>query len=347
MWTSVIGIENDLPAMVMKYLFQSERMKMTLWNAMGLGIAIALLYIYTLFYFNQEKRHHEKPVVHLYAPIRPREKCKKVSNIIMLLMAVSMVAKSTVATYDNESQFDTDSEAVGIDNRASSCISHEVSDFVGPLQDTTLSIHTFGGRRVANFKVGTIKWKVLDDEGKRHTFRIPKSFYIPDGKCRLLSPQHWAKAMADKKGPNQPKETTTSKKVTLKCGQGKYKLTVPLGKGDNLATFSLDPGYSKLHSYSAVIGPGVYDDENPTESTEGLGNTEGEEGEVNMKVREPYKWKKKSFDQEGGSRQDRNQPLQAQRFEIDGPNVDVLRGNPEVIRDEEERMPETDMAQFL
>ena len=39
---------------------------------------------------------------------------------------------------------------------------------------------------------GTIHWKWDDDEGITHDMIIPHSYYIPDGKVRLISPQRWA-----------------------------------------------------------------------------------------------------------------------------------------------------------
>ena len=41
--------------------------------------------------------------------------------------------------------FDTDAEYVGIDNRCSACISHEISDFIGNVSETKRSIKGFGG----------------------------------------------------------------------------------------------------------------------------------------------------------------------------------------------------------
>ena len=39
---------------------------------------------------------------------------------------------------------------------------------------------------------GTISWKWSDDWGRIHEFKIPNSYYVPDGGVRLLSPQYWA-----------------------------------------------------------------------------------------------------------------------------------------------------------
>ena len=46
-----------------------------------------------------------------------------------------------------------------------------------------------------------------DDNGMQHKFRIPNSYYIPDGQLRLLSPQHWAKTQSGGLQPHGPAMT--------------------------------------------------------------------------------------------------------------------------------------------
>jgi hypothetical protein len=88
--------------------------------------------------------------------------------------------------------FDTDSETVGIDNRASGCITHVRSDIPGEVKVCHRAVKGFGGSRQFNVYTRTIVWGVHDDIGVEHEFVIENGFYIPDGKVRLLSPQHWA-----------------------------------------------------------------------------------------------------------------------------------------------------------
>jgi hypothetical protein len=75
------------------------------------------------------------------------------------------------------------------------CIYHWIEDFEGQLLNSNQFIKGFGGTKTKTVKMGTILWKCLDDEGKEHKFFIPESYYVLDGKVRLLSPQHWGKAM--------------------------------------------------------------------------------------------------------------------------------------------------------
>ena len=117
----------------------------------------------------------------------------------MGLLAYSTIignsAKVNQLSYDNTLSFDTDSAPVGIDNRCSGCISHQIDDFEGEVVDCNWAIKGFGGTQTTNVKMGTLIWKWLDDDRNKHKFWIPKSYYVPDGKVRLLSPQHWAKTI--------------------------------------------------------------------------------------------------------------------------------------------------------
>lgn len=43
--------------------------------------------------------------------------------------------------------FDTDSKPIGIDNRCSACILHDIKDFIGNLRQSNRTIKGFGGIR--------------------------------------------------------------------------------------------------------------------------------------------------------------------------------------------------------
>lgn len=149
----------------------------------------------------------------------------------------------------NSTSFDTDSAPVGIDNWCSACMSHDIRDFEEPPIPTKRYIKGFGGARVDNVKMGTIKWRVDDDSGMVHTFRIPDSYYVPQGGVRLFSPQHWAKSRKDTRPRAGTGETTTHDTCILFWSQRRYQKTVPLDPRTNVATFSLASGYSKYHAF--------------------------------------------------------------------------------------------------
>jgi hypothetical protein len=138
--------------------------------------------------------------------------------------------------------FHMDLAPISIANRCTGCISYQIEDFEAPLQEGNRAIKGFGGTRTRNIKIGTIIWRWNNDQGKQHKFVIPKSLYVPEGNICLLSPQHWVQTQKDWK-PNQGTGCeTVDDKVTLFWKQQKCKLTVPLGRADNVATFMLADG---------------------------------------------------------------------------------------------------------
>ena len=61
--------------------------------------------------------------------------------------------------------FDIYSEIIGIDNRASYCISHRREDFQGKLKQTSRYITGYGGNKHFNLETGTLVWTINDDKG--------------------------------------------------------------------------------------------------------------------------------------------------------------------------------------
>jgi len=166
----------------------------------------------------------------------------------MAMTVLAMQANATIAT-ERKTQFDTDSETIGIDNRCSGCISHVKEDFVGKLRPTDRVVKGFAGTRTTNVQVGTLRWSWEDELGRKHTFTIPNSYYVPDGRVRLLSPQHWSQTQTT--GPERDKcgEYTNGRECVLFWGGGKYKIRIPLGKKDNVATFTMASGFEKFRAF--------------------------------------------------------------------------------------------------
>ena len=123
--------------------------------------------------------------------------------------------------WEQRTKFDVDSFQIGIDNRCSACTSHEPSDFEGGLIDTNRTIKGFGGTRTTNVQRGTLRWRLLDNDGKTHKFLIPNPFCVPSGKVPLFSLKDWAKEWKDTKPTEGTGSTTTSKSVMLCWNQHK------------------------------------------------------------------------------------------------------------------------------
>ena len=165
-----------------------------------------------------------------------------------IMAALAMAAKTELRTGQHIATFDTDSELIGVDNRCTACISHEASDFITELVPTKRTIKGFGGTRTANVMTGTLLWRWSDDDGKTHKFKIPNSYYVPEGKCRLLSPQHWAKHQNDK-DPKGTGEFTNGKTCKLYWNGATHSLTIPLAASTNVANIHMAPGYQKYALY--------------------------------------------------------------------------------------------------
>ena len=173
-----------------------------------------------------------------------------------IFVASAMAMQAGTASYENVIRFDTDSARVGIDNRCTGCISHMAQDFVGPLKDSGRTIKGFGGTKTGNVKIGTLVWRWEDDNGVTTKFTIPNSYYVPDGKMRLLSPQHWAQSQRSKVGKGTRAKykygtisQTTSDHVVLMWDDRKSQLTVPLNADSNVATFHLAAGYERYDDF--------------------------------------------------------------------------------------------------
>jgi hypothetical protein len=89
--------------------------------------------------------------------------------------------------------FGTDSLQIKVDNCASRTMSCSKGDFIpGTMRNVSLKgVRGFGNTITPITHIGTISWKIYDDDGRLHNIEIPNSYYVPGGSSRLLSPQHW------------------------------------------------------------------------------------------------------------------------------------------------------------
>ena len=166
------------------------------------------------------------------------------------IMCHAVMVFAATAKETNITNFDTDSAMIGIDNRASGCFSHVSTDFVGPMRECNKLVKGFGGTHTSNLKIGTLKWSWLDDSGKMHTHYIENSYYSKMGGVRLLSPQHFSQVTNDLQGTGTK---TNGVETILYWGNKKHKLTVPLSKLNNVATFHLAPGFNNFNTFCMEV----------------------------------------------------------------------------------------------
>ena len=186
--------------------------------------------------------------------------------------------------------FDTEAKPLGVDNRCSACISTYIKDFIGPLEDTNKTIKGFAGARTNNPKIGKLRRQWSDDSGKRHTFEIPNSYYVPSCELRLLSPQHWTQTRI----PVDRETTrciTTSVNVYLRwtIRDENYELALPLNKKrSNVGTLYSHPGYNKYDLFcqaGALLANLISDDEDTKER-----NTEPQIGPPTIAIPKTRHW---------------------------------------------------------
>ena len=101
--------------------------------------------------------------------------------------------------------FDSDSQIIGVDNHASRCMSNKLLDFITELKPAKNNKVRGAGGNIQIKGIGTLRWRIQDDEGKHHEIYIKNALYIPDLPISLLSPQHWSQQAND----NAPQKNGT------------------------------------------------------------------------------------------------------------------------------------------
>jgi hypothetical protein len=152
----------------------------------------------------------------------------------------------------NDHNYDSSSFLIAVDNCSSRCITNDPSDFIGtPMQSKTV-IKGIGGTVKASL-VGTVRWTILDDDGKMHTWDIPNTYYNASSPYRLLSPQHWAQSCHDGHGTWA---ATYDDSVELFWKGNRFCRTVLLDPASNIAVIQSAPSFQEgLHAFcQAVLG---------------------------------------------------------------------------------------------
>jgi hypothetical protein len=265
----------------------------------------------------------------------------------LAMSVLAMQARSAVAT-ERSAHFDTDSSLIGVDNRCSGCISHIKEDFIGALKPSHRVVKGFGGSRTTNVHTGTLRWSWEDDSGRKFTFDIPDSYYIPEGKVRLLSPQHWAQSQSSKNRTRKSPcgERTDANECVLYWNHGHSTLHIPLGKRDNVATFSLAQGYSQFAAFCCEID-GADLCRHPMALPSGIiSDDDADDVHDEVPVSTPLPWQHLW---QRPSEVDKTEPSQTE-FNLQGPptpNSEGESSTPNVILDEESRQPKEEMAELL
>jgi hypothetical protein len=137
-------------------------------------------------------------------------------------------------------EFDTDSFDILIDNCCSHTLTNDINDYIKPPVKSSVRVRGYNGSTNST-KVGTVKWKIKDDNGKIHNFILPNTYYSSSVETRLLSPQYWAQTR--KKGRDSYC-VTYHDAIIMRWNKDKYQITAPLDnrKHRNVGVVRLAPG---------------------------------------------------------------------------------------------------------
>jgi hypothetical protein len=103
-------------------------------------------------------------------------------------------------------------------------LTNDIKDYIEPPVKSSVRVRGYNGSTIST-KVGTVKWKIKDDNGKVHNFILPNTYYSSSVETRLLSPQHWAQTR--KKGRDSYC-VTYHDAIIMRWNKDKYQITAPL-----------------------------------------------------------------------------------------------------------------------
>ena len=195
------------------------------------------------------QRRLRPPGVYYYR-IRPRRKKYKVS------LQSALTGMTTTWAPDNNASpgmFDSDSQALMLDDGASACITNDKNDFIEPPQRVDRRVKGIKGHAKATHR-GTVKWHLEDDNGLVHVMVITGAYLIPEVCTKILSPQHLAQQAED----HYPKAEgtgalTTSKNIILFWSQRRYSKTVRLDSKTNMGMTTTASGARTFRAFHATI----------------------------------------------------------------------------------------------
>jgi hypothetical protein len=151
--------------------------------------------------------------------IQPRTTADTRQVIAELEAAMTADKQTTVAmaaaykSMHDGHRYDSDSKVMAIDNCCSKCITNDLTDFIETPTQVNMRVQGIGGTVTATL-CGTVRWDIEDDDGISHQQIIPGTYYNPDSKYKLYSPQHVAQVAND----NHPRPHGTVRNVRRLSG---------------------------------------------------------------------------------------------------------------------------------
>ena len=163
-------------------------------------------------------------------------------RVIKCYSAISLATLSK----NEEHNIDTDSINFGIDTCTSDSICNRRELFVGDIKRCrSIFIEGLGGKIQAE-GYGTIKIRVIDDNGLAHDLIIHNVLYVPASSVNLLSPQRWAEGNG---GGNGIFEATFAHCTVLFWSDQKFIKTIPHHPDSNIPIMAVNEGFTSYSLY--------------------------------------------------------------------------------------------------
>jgi hypothetical protein len=155
-----------------------------------------------------------------------KRKTRIVCNKCIALRTTAIIEAKSAMNKERKvrMEFDTDSFDILIDNCCSHTLTNDINDYIEPPVKSSVRVRGYNGSANSTM-VGTVKWKIKDDNDKVHNFILPNSYYSSSVETRLLSPQHWAQTR--KKGRDSYC-ITYHDAIIMRWNKDKYQITAPL-----------------------------------------------------------------------------------------------------------------------
>jgi hypothetical protein len=149
--------------------------------------------------------------------------------------------------------YDSDSKVILVDNCCRTSITNDLRDFIAPPRPARAKVEGYNGTTMATM-VGTVRWKIHDDLGNEHQLLLPNTYYSPEGKYKLLCPQHWAQTANDNSPtPHGTWCATYADRIVLYWGQRRYARTLRLLPSTNVGILTTKPGIRKYAKACRLI----------------------------------------------------------------------------------------------
>lgn len=164
------------------------------------------------------------------------------SNLVFSLSAKS----SKGSSLDDVMSTDTDSYTAAIDTCTSESICRHQELFIGEIK-TCKNVYVQGvGGKVKASGYGSVKMRILDDEGKLYDLIIHNVIYLPDSPINLISPQRWSEGSKDSTGTG---EITIGGTTLLFWNNKQSTKIIPHHPELGIPIMSFNDGYTKSAAF--------------------------------------------------------------------------------------------------